>query len=61
MASQYRLPAASEEWSSAEWEKRWARAAAYLATDPKWVVGPAVVAMYATGMLAAEARERDAG
>lgn len=51
-------PAPCESWSAAEWQAGADHAAAYLATDPAWIVGPAVVAMYQRR--ADQAREREA-
>lgn len=51
-------PAPHESWSAAEWQARAEHAAAYLATDPGWIVGPAVVRMYQRG--AERARESEA-
>lgn len=48
----------SDGWSADQWEAARARAAAYLATDPKWIVGPAVVQMYKHGRDVALAREQ---
>ena len=52
---------ATDQWSATEWRAAYERASAYLARDPKWVVGPAVVAMYRVGWQQAVAREADAG
>ena len=49
---------ATDGWSAMEWRAAYERAAAYLATDPKWVVGPAVVAMYRVGWQRARAGEQ---
>lgn len=38
-----------EDWTAEDWEAHRARAAAYLAIDPGWIVGPAVVAMFEAG------------
>lgn len=48
----------SDGWTSEQWEAARAKAAAYLASDPKWIVGPAVVQMYERGRDAARAREQ---
>lgn len=53
-------PAPWESWTAAEWERRRARAAAYLATDPGWIVGPSVVTMYERGRDRARTREASA-
>jgi hypothetical protein len=39
-----REPAPHDSWTAEQWEELRDRAAAYLATDPGWIVGPAVVA-----------------
>ena len=57
MANGYRP--VSDSWSAAEWAAAYERAAAYLAKDPRWVVGPAVVKMYLIGLRNAEALEAD--
>ena len=49
---------ASDDWSASAWLAAYEHAVAYLAKDPKWVVGPAVVRMYLTGWQKAEAREQ---
>ena len=46
MTTQYQDPPPWLTWTKAEWEARRDRAAAYLATDPTWKVGPDVVAFY---------------
>lgn len=47
----------SDDWTADEWEQHRAHAAAYLATDPKWVVGPDMVAFYERGRDRARAAE----
>ena len=49
---------ATDNWSAQEWLAAYERAAAYLATDRRWVVCPAVVAMYRVGWEQAVAREQ---
>lgn len=46
MPGNYQDPPPWLSWTREEWLERADRAAAYLATDPKWKVGAAKVAYY---------------